>query len=86
MGKIDQLGRVTIPMSIRARMELTAGERLDVELRGDEIVFFKPNNKCTFCDAREKLISYKHITFCGKCAGIMLSLQKQLDQRDNALL
>lgn len=79
MGKIDQLGRVTIPMSIRARLELKAGDRLEAELRGDEIVFFKPNGKCTFCNSNEKLTTYKHITFCGKCAGIMLSLQRQLN-------
>ena len=78
MGKIDQLGRITIPMSIRVRMELQAGERLEAELRGDEIVFFKPNTKCTFCGSKEKLINYKHITFCSKCIGVMLSLQKQI--------
>ena len=79
MGKIDQLGRITIPMSIRARMELQAGERLEAELRGDEIVFFKPNIKCTFCNSKEKLITFRHITFCNKCIGVMLSLQKQIE-------
>lgn len=81
MGKIDQLGRVTIPMSIRARLELTAGERLECELRGDEIVFFKSNSKCTFCGSKEKLVMYKHVTFCSKCVGGMLSVQKQIDAK-----
>lgn len=79
MGKIDQLGRVTIPVSIRAKMELTAGQRLEVELRGDEIVFFKSNTKCTFCGTKDKLIQYKHITFCSRCVGILFSMKKHID-------
>jgi antitoxin PrlF len=41
MAKVSSMGQITIPKAIRDALNLSAGARLRVELRGQEIILSK---------------------------------------------
>lgn len=54
--KVDVLGRVVIPASIRKRLDLKEGGELMITTKGRSIILRPTAGACAFCDATDKLI------------------------------
>ena len=66
--KIDELGRVVLPMELRKKMGLEQHDPIEIYVDGDSIVLKKYESQCIFCGERKNLKQYKGKHICSECA------------------
>lgn len=69
--KMDELGRIVIPMEIRKTFEINEGDPMEIYTdQNGEIVLKKyiPQNSCVICGNLDDVIDYKNKKVCSKCA------------------
>lgn len=67
LRKIDNLGRIVIPMDIRKALEIKDWDDLKISLNGNEISITKAHDSCTFCGAEESLVPFGEKFVCQSC-------------------
>ena len=65
--KVDELGRIVIPMELRTKLGIGEKDSLDIYVEGSSIILKKCNTGCTFCGSDKDLISYADKLICPKC-------------------
>ena len=65
--RIDNLGRIVIPMEIRNYLDIEEGDLLEIFIDKQAIILQKYNAKCVFCSQDKDLIDYKEQKICSKC-------------------
>jgi transcriptional pleiotropic regulator of transition state genes len=73
--KIDELGRVVIPMELRRSLGIHPRDSILITLDEDRIILNKKREKCIFCGKEDKLKSYRDKFICQKCSN---DLKKRL--------
>ena len=66
--RIDELGRVTLPVELRHSLGLKMHGSVEIYVDGDSIVLKKYAPRCVFCDSDSSLIVFKGKNVCRKCA------------------
>ena len=67
--KIDELGRVVLPRSLRDALLMREGEVLAVSREDDRIILQKKSRSCWLCGSEDGVIELSnHSTVCAKCA------------------
>jgi transcriptional pleiotropic regulator of transition state genes len=66
--KVDDLGRVVLPVEIRRALGLSAGDEVDIALEETTILLRKIEARCTFCGATEGLRGFRGRQVCASCA------------------
>lgn len=85
--KVDDLGRVVIPASIRRTLGIREGDALEISVEDDRVVLSKPQDRCVFCRAEEDLQDYRGKAICRACVaslGVLderLRLARQVEER-----
>lgn len=65
--KIDNLGRVVVPVEIREMLDISEGDLLAISIMDDNIMLSKCHNRCIFCRETEELTYFKNKSICKKC-------------------
>lgn len=65
--KVDELGRVVIPIELRRTLEIEEHDPLEIAMEEDRIVLRKYQPTCIFCSAAEDLIDYRNKRICRSC-------------------
>ena len=65
--RVDNLGRIVIPVRIRRSMELETDTCLELFTEEDRIVMRKYQSTCVFCGKDEDLTEYKGKHICKDC-------------------
>lgn len=65
--KIDELGRIVLPLDIRATLNLKEGDSLAICLEGKKILLLPNQNYCALCKTTEDLISVNSRYICSEC-------------------
>lgn len=65
--RIDELGRVVIPMEMRRSMNIEDGDAFEIFVDGDRIVLSKYLPLCIFCGSGEDLAEYNGKKICKSC-------------------
>ena len=66
--KVDELGRVVIPIEIRNQFHINEKDPLEIYVNDSSIILKKYEPNCVFCGNANKLIEYKGKLVCSKCA------------------
>ena len=66
--KVDELGRIVLPVEMRRMFGIRAGDELDIGVQGDSIVLRKRGAGCVFCEGVEGLRRYRDKLVCRACA------------------
>lgn len=66
--KVDELGRVVIPMELRRTMGIEEKDPMEIYVDEDMIVLRKYVPGCIFCGNIEGVISYEGKNICRSCA------------------
>jgi transcriptional pleiotropic regulator of transition state genes len=74
--KIDDLGRIVLPVELRRLYGIHPGEPLAISVDGDAIVLRKLDEGCVFCGSASGLSSYKDRAVCASCAGDLGNLRQ----------
>jgi transcriptional pleiotropic regulator of transition state genes len=65
--KVDDLGRIVLPVELRRQLSIRAGDELDIAVDGVTVLLHKIESRCVFCDSVDSLRGYKDKQVCGNC-------------------
>ena len=65
--KLDELGRVVIPIEIRNKFDLSEKDPIEIYVDGSNIILKKYEVNCIFCGKSDKLKEYKDKQICENC-------------------
>ncbi|MGN1001839.1 MAG: AbrB/MazE/SpoVT family DNA-binding domain-containing protein [Oscillospiraceae bacterium] len=69
--KLDELGRVVLPIEIRRAFDLKERDAVEIYVEGDRIILQKYEPNCCFCGEMKNLSRYKGKPVCRKCIQAM---------------
>lgn len=67
--KVDELGRVVLPIELRRTLNIDEKDSLEIFVDGDKIILRKYAPGCTFCDDTDELDYLFGKPVCKVCAG-----------------
>lgn len=65
--KMDNLGRIVIPMELRKTMNIVEGDGLEIFIEGETIILKKYEPACIFCGEANEVIRFKGKNICKHC-------------------
>lgn len=65
--KVDELGRVVIPIELRNALNIKPADAVDISLRGNEIVLTASAKRCCICGSTDDLKGIENRFVCGEC-------------------
>ncbi|SKC62776.1 AbrB/MazE/SpoVT family DNA-binding domain-containing protein [Maledivibacter halophilus] len=65
--KLDNLGRIVLPMELRRTMSIKTGTPIEIFADLDKIVFSKYKERCYICGNEDKLMEFKEKHICQNC-------------------
>lgn len=65
--KVDQLGRVVLPMELRRTLNIEEKDPLEIYTEGEQIVLKKYEPTCVFCGEASGVVNYKGKMICREC-------------------
>lgn len=67
--KVDELGRIVLPIECRRALEIEDKDSLEVFMEGSTIVLKKYEPACIFCGESRDVVFYKGRNVCLACIG-----------------
>lgn len=65
--KVDQLGRVVLPVEMRKAMRIEVGDLVMMSADGNHIRLEKVEQRCIFCGGNDGLREYEDKLVCSPC-------------------
>jgi len=65
--KVDELGRVVIPIELRRTLQIAEKDALEIYVDGEKIILKKYEPACIFCGNADGVRNYKDKNICGEC-------------------
>ncbi len=65
--KVDELGRIVIPIELRRTMGIEEKDALEIYVDSDKIILKKYEPACIFCGNAEEVVNYKGKNLCKSC-------------------
>jgi AbrB family transcriptional regulator, transcriptional pleiotropic regulator of transition state genes len=65
--RIDELGRIVIPVEIRKRFGIRDRDPLEISVQGDSVVLTRPIDRCVFCSSLDDLTAFRERSICATC-------------------
>lgn len=75
--KVDELGRVVIPIEIRNKFDIMEKDPIEIYVEGSSIILKKFEPNCIFCGNSKALTEYKDKMICSKCAEKIANLNTE---------
>jgi transcriptional pleiotropic regulator of transition state genes len=69
--KVDELGRVVIPIELRRTLDIEEKDALEIYVEGEHIILRKYSPACIFCDDARDVTQYKGKNICKNCLADM---------------
>ena len=65
--KVDELGRIVLPISIRQTMDINEKDSLEIFTDENKIILQKYQPSCIFCNNAKDVVSFHGKNVCSKC-------------------
>lgn len=65
--RVDELGRVVIPIELRRTLEIAEKDALEIYVDGEQIILKKYQPACIFCGNAKDVQNYKGKNICQSC-------------------
>lgn len=65
--KVDELGRVVIPIELRRTLQIDEKDALEIYVDGEKIILKKYEPACIFCGNAEGIKDFKGKNICQTC-------------------
>jgi len=69
--KVDELGRVVIPIELRRTLGIEVKDALEIYVDGEKIILKKYEPACIFCGSAEKIKQFSGRIICEECINKM---------------
>ncbi|MGI5970290.1 MAG: AbrB/MazE/SpoVT family DNA-binding domain-containing protein [Oscillospiraceae bacterium] len=70
--KVDELGRIVLPIELRHTLDISAKDSLEIYVDGNAIILRKYQPACIFCDNAKNVINYKGKIVCQNCVNDLI--------------
>ncbi|MCI9365520.1 MAG: AbrB/MazE/SpoVT family DNA-binding domain-containing protein [Clostridia bacterium] len=77
--KVDELGRIVIPMELRNKLGIVEKDPLEIFVDGSSIILKKYNPNCIFCGSSKDLFEYNDSLICSKCQSKIAELNQKAE-------
>lgn len=75
--KIDELGRIVIPMSIRQTLDIQERDPVEIYVEGERIVLQKHQSACVFCGSNKELTTFADKNVCAACRDALCRQERE---------
>ena len=65
--KVDDLGRIVLPIELRRTLEIAERDSLEIYVEGSTIILKKYEPACIFCGDAKDVVNYKGRNICRTC-------------------
>ena len=65
--KLDQLGRIVLPMELRRTLDIAEKDAIEIYTDGEKIILKKYEPACIFCGDAKDVINYRGKNICKNC-------------------
>lgn len=65
--KVDELGRVVIPVELRRTLNIDVKDSLEIFIEGESMILKKYHPSCIFCSEAKGVIDFKGKKVCNDC-------------------
>ncbi|MGX8699085.1 MAG: AbrB/MazE/SpoVT family DNA-binding domain-containing protein [bacterium] len=65
--KVDELGRIVIPIELRRVLEIEVKDPLEIYTEDDTIILKKYQPACIFCASAKNVVNYRGKNICENC-------------------
>ncbi len=65
--KVDELGRIVLPISIRQIMDINEKDSLEIFTDDNKIILQKYQPSCVFCSNADNIVFFSGKRVCEKC-------------------
>lgn len=65
--KVDELGRIVIPMELRKTLDIAEKDALEIYVDGEQVILKKYQPSCVFCGEVKGVFNYKGKNICSCC-------------------
>lgn len=65
--KVDELGRVVLPIELRRTLDIAERDSLEIYMDGDSVVMKKYQPACIFCGNARDVVNFKGKNICPAC-------------------
>ena len=65
--KVDELGRIVLPMELRQVFDIKTKDSLEIFVDSDSIILKKYQPSCVFCSSRENTVNFEGKLVCESC-------------------
>lgn len=65
--KVDELGRVVLPMELRRSLDIDPKDALEIYVEGESIILKKYEPCCIFCGEANGVTTFKGKNVCADC-------------------
>lgn len=65
--KVDDLGRIVLPMNIRNSLEIASGDPIEIFADDNKIILQKYHPACIFCDNANDIVYFNGKRICESC-------------------
>ena len=74
--RVDELGRVVLPMELRKILDIEPRDSLEIFTDGDRIILRKYEPQCIFCSNSEAMRTFKGNNVCENCMNEVIKQAK----------
>lgn len=78
--KIDELGRVVIPIELRCKFDIEEKSLIEIFVDGSNIILKKFEPNCIFCGSPKRLLEYKDKLVCEKCLAKLSNIKSESNE------
>ena len=79
--RMDELGRVVIPMELRNQFKIVEKDPIEIFVDGSSIVLRKYEPNCIFCGSTKDLYEYNDKLVCSRCAEKISNLKSKEEKK-----
>lgn len=65
--KVDELGRVVLPIELRRNLDIEEKDALEIYVDGNSVILKKYEPDCIFCGTAKDVTTYKGKNICADC-------------------
>ena len=65
--KVDELGRIVLPIEMRRTLDIAEKDALEIYVEGSSVILKKYKPSCIFCDSSRDIVDFKGKNVCPKC-------------------
>ena len=80
--RIDDLGRVVIPVEMRRVLDMGEREALSISLENNAIVLRRAHAGCVFCGSGKDVMDFRGKLVCPRCARQLATVQVTAEERE----